>query len=92
MPVESMAGVRPRGQGSGVVLVTVTGQQGHCWSLPGWRRWELLVLLVLLSQESAVAGEQPTHGGEKRKKSLPKGDEMRKEHELVCCFLLHGQT
>ena len=89
-----MAGVRPRSQGNVVVLVVVMGQQGHCWSLPGWRRWELLVLLVLLSQESIMAGDQPAFGGERRKESprLPqRRGEVRKEHELGCCFLLHAQ-
>lgn len=70
------------------------GQQGHCWSLPGWRRWELIVLLVLLSQESIVVGDQPACGEERRKKSphlAQRRGEVRKEQELVCCFLLHVQ-
>lgn len=95
MPVESRHGWgKATGPGQSGVLVVVTGQWGHYWSLPGWRRWELLVLLALLSRESNVAGDPAKYGGERRKKPLDlaqRRGEVRKERELVCSFLLHAQ-
>lgn len=51
------------------------------------------VLYVLLSQGSTVAEDQPAsrEGGRKILYLAQWRREVKKEHELVCCFLLHAQ-